>query len=201
MATNDNLNTEHKDYSLRRLFDDMLAHAQGPQVSFGEAVATFREQAYGPLLLVPSVLALVPVIGAIPGMSVLTATLIILIAGQMLIGRSTPWLPQRLRNFTITRDRLEQGVRTLRPYLETLDRWTRPRLVFLSEPPFYLLIPIICVLLALLMFPLALVPWGVTLPALALTILSVGLTMRDGYVLGAGYAVTVLSVVTGLWLW
>jgi len=183
------------------LFDEVLANAPGQRVSFGEAVSTFREQAYGPLLLVPSLLALMPVIGAVPGMSVLTAILIILIAGQMLVGRRSPWLPQRLRNFSVPRDRLEQAIKNVRPYLQALDRWTRPRLVFLSEPPFYLLIPVICILLAVLMFPLALVPWGVTLPALALTMLSLGLTMRDGYVLAAGYAVTVLSVATGLWMW
>jgi hypothetical protein len=51
------------------------------------------------------------------------------------------------------------------------------------------------------MYPLALVPWGVTLPALALTILSAGLTMRDGYVLAAGYAVTIISALSAIWLW
>jgi hypothetical protein len=201
VTSNDSPYADHRDYSLTGLFDEVLANAKGQTVSFGDAVATFREQAYGPLLLVPSVIALAPIIGAIPGISVLTATLIILIAGQMLVGRRSPWLPERLRKFSLSREQLEQAVTTMRPWLEALDRWSRPRLLFLSEPPFYLLIPIVCVLLALLMFPLALVPWGVTLPALALTILSLGLTMRDGYVLGAGYAVTVLSVITGLWIW
>jgi len=201
VTSDDSAHADHQDYSLTGLFDEVLANAKGQDVSFGEAVATFREQAYGPLLLVPSIIALAPIIGAIPGVSILTATLIILIAGQMLVGRRSPWLPQRLRNFSLTRDQLAQAIETMRPYLEALDRWTRPRLLFLSEQPLLLIIPIVCILLALLMFPLALVPWGVTLPALALTIVSVGLTMRDGYILGAGYAVTVLSVITGLWLW
>lgn len=191
----------HSEYSLRGLFDEVLANAEGDEVAFGEAVATFRRQAYGPLLLAPSILALVPIVGAIPGVSILTATLIILIAAQMLVARDHPWLPARLRQVSLRRDQLERAVETMRPHLETMDRWTRPRLLFLSEPPFYLLIPIVCIALALLMYPLALVPWGVTLPALALTILSVGLTIRDGYVLAAGYAVTVGSVLSALRLW
>jgi len=191
----------HSEHSLIGLFDEVLANAQGDQVTFGEAVATFRQQAYGPLLLVPSLIALAPIVGAIPGVSILTATLIILIAAQMLVARRHPWLPARLRKVALRRDQLERALKTMRPHLEAMDRWTRPRLLFLTEAPFYLLIPIVCIGLALLMYPLALVPWGVTLPALALTILSVGLTIRDGYVLAAGYGVTVSSVLSALWLW
>lgn len=200
MTPDSSTDSDDRDYSLTGLFDDVLARAQGDRISFGEAVATFREQAYGPLLLVPSILALVPIIGAIPGLSVLTATLIVLIAGQMLLGRRSPWLPGRLRNVSLTREQLERAVNIMRPYLTALDRWTRPRLLLLSEPPVYLLIPITCILLALMMYPLAFVPWGVTPPALALTILSVGLTVRDGYVLGAGYVVTAVSVIAAVWL-
>lgn len=200
MTSNDSAETGQPDYSLAGLFDEVLANARGSEVSFGEAVATFRQQAYGPLLLVPSIIALTPIIGAIPGISVLTATLIILIAAQMIVGRSHPWLPERLRNLSLDRDRLKQAIRTMRPYLDAMDRWTRPRLLILTEPPLYLLIPVVCILLALLMYPLALVPWGVTLPALALTVLSVGLTIRDGYVLAAGYAVTAISVLSVFWL-
>ncbi len=201
MTSDDSAFDDRSAYSLAGLFDAVLDNAQGDEVSFGEAVTTFHRQAYGPLLLVPSLLALLPIVGAIPGISVITATLIILIAAQMIVGRDHPWLPARLRNAALQRDKLEQAVARMRPYLEAMDRWTRPRLLFLSEPPLYLLIPIVCIGLALLMYPLALVPWGVTLPALALTILSVGLTIRDGYVLAAGYAVTAVSVLSALWLW
>lgn len=200
MTSDESACHDHQDYSLAGLFDEVLANAEGEEVSFGEAVATFRQQAYGPFLLVPSVIALAPIIGAIPGISILTATLILLIAVQMLVRRSHPWLPASLRNFSLTREQLETALNTMRPYLDAMDRWTRPRLLFLSEYPFYLLIPIVCILLALLMYPLALVPWGVTLPALALTILSVGLTVRDGYVLAAGYAVTGISILSAFWL-
>jgi len=200
VTSDDSPYARHQDYALADLFDDVLANAKGRYVSVGEAVATFRQQAYGPLLLLPSIIALTPIIGAIPGISVITATLIIVIAAQMLVGRNHPWLPPRLRSFSLNREDVEKAVDRMKPSLKTMDRWTRPRLLFLTEPPLYLLIPIVCILLALLMFPLALVPWGVTLPALALTILSVGLTIRDGYLLAAGYAVTVISVLSALWL-
>ncbi len=200
MTTEERACGDNRDYSLTGLFDHVLANAEGDRVTFGEAVATFRQQAYGPLLLVPSIIALAPVIGAIPGVSVLTATLIVLIAAQMLIARSRPWLPARLSNISLRRDKLEHALKTMRPYLDAMDRWTRPRLLFLTEPPLYLLIPVASILLALLMYPLALVPWGVTLPALALTILSVGLTVRDGYLLAAGYGVTGISILSAFWM-
>ncbi len=195
--------SDHKaqDYSLIGLFDEVLANAEGEEVSIGDIANTFRQQAYGPLLLIPSLLALIPIIGAIPGMSIVTATLILLICAQMIAGWKHPWLPRRLRNFSVKQRRLERAIDSLRPSLAALDRWTRPRMTALSERPLYLVIPSIGIMLALLMYPLALVPWGVTLPSLALTILSVGLTIRDGYVLMAGYAVTAISVLSAFWIW
>jgi len=201
VTSDDSPDSGNQEYSLTGVFDDMLTGSHGEHIAIGEVVAAFRQQAYGPLLLIPSLIALMPVVGAIPGLSIVMASLIILVSAQMMFGRKHPWVPARLRRFSVRRKRLERAVGIMRPYLKTLDRWTRPRLLLLSEPPFLVLIPIVCILLALLMFPLALVPWGVAPPALALTVLSVGLTIRDGYVLAAGYAVTILSVIASIHLW
>lgn len=169
------------------MLDEIIASAQDEHVSVGEIVDAFQYQAYGPLILIPSLFALIPVIGAIPGVSIATASLIILVSMQMLMARPHPWLPARIKRLSISQARLHQAISVVRPYLRKLDRWTHPRLLILSAWPFYLVVPVLCIVLALTMYPLALVPWGVFPLALALTVLSVGLTMRDGYVLASGY--------------
>jgi hypothetical protein len=126
--------------------------------------------------------------------------MIILVAAQMIVGRSHPWLPQWVSRRSLSRKQVEKGIAYIGPYLKAMDRYTRPRLLWLTQQPLLMIVPTVCILLSLLMFPLALVPWGVTLPALALTILSVGLTLRDGYLLAAGYAVTVISVLSAIWM-
>jgi hypothetical protein len=189
-----------QDYSLTGLLDEVRSDAEDGEVSISEVVSTFSHQAYGPLLLIPSLIALTPVIGAIPGISIITGVMIILVAAQMIVGRSHPWLPQWVSRRSLTRKQVEKGIAYIGPYLKAMDRYTRPRLLWLTQQPLLMIVPTVCILLSLLMFPLALVPWGVTLPALALTILSVGLTLRDGYLLAAGYAVTVISVLSALWM-
>lgn len=44
------------------------------------------------------------------------------------------------------------------------------------------------------MFPLVLVPFGVALPAAALALLSIGLTLKDGYFVLGGYAVGLAAI-------
>lgn len=200
MSSEASSDSSGRNYSLAGLFDEVRDTAEGNEVSIGEIIKTFSHQAYGPLLLIPSVIALTPIIGAIPGVSVLTAAMIIFVAAQMIFGRDHPWLPAWMRKFALDRDKVDKGVDAMKPYLEAMDRWTRPRLLMLSKPPLNVVIAVVCILLAILMIPLALVPWGVTLPALALTIMSIGLTVRDGYLLAAGYAITVISVFAALWL-
>jgi hypothetical protein len=55
---------------------------------------------------------------------------------------------------------------------------------------------LVSIALAALMFPLALVPFGVALPAAALTALSIGLMLKDGYFLLAGYGLGAVSLLT-----
>ncbi|TWT59156.1 Exopolysaccharide synthesis, ExoD [Thalassoglobus neptunius] len=55
------------------------------------------------------------------------------------------------------------------------------------------------ILLGLSYFPLALVPFGVFFPALANTLLSLGITARDGALIIAGMSVSIASFVFLLW--
>ena len=79
--------------SLTGLLDQLIGQTDGDQVTLGDLLDAFDSRSYGPLLLVPAFIAASP-IGGIPGMSIVTGTLIILIAGQMLITTRRPWLPK-----------------------------------------------------------------------------------------------------------
>ena len=64
----------------------------------------------------------------------------------------------------------------------------KPRLAFLSRPPFISLSALVCIAAALVMFPLGLVPFGPVLPSLTVLLFGLGLTARDGFLLIAAAA-------------
>lgn len=180
--------------SLHELFQHLVDDTDGEKTTFGDLLESVGVQAYGPLLLVPSLIAALPVIGAIPGISVITGSLVGVIALQMLIGRRQPWLPKKLTGFTFKREPLVKGVEWAEPKLEKLDRFIRPRLSFLVRGPSRRLVALAAILNAALFYPAALLPFAVTAPALTVAVLAVGVTTTDGNWVIAGYLFTALSV-------
>jgi hypothetical protein len=63
---------------LATVLEQIREATSGDSVSFGEFIDALGQRAYGPMMLVPAIIAVAPT-GAIPGMSVVTGTLIFLI--------------------------------------------------------------------------------------------------------------------------
>ncbi len=162
-------------------------------VSLEEILDAVGTRAYGPLLLVPGLLALAPT-GAIPGMSLVTGTLILAVAGQLLLGRPRPWLPRRVLAFTVSRDLLIKAIRRGQPYAKRIDAILRPSLAHFTEFPATRAIALTAIVLALTMYPLALVPFAVAAPSAAVVLFALGLTARDGRVVLAGFACAALAI-------
>jgi hypothetical protein len=60
--------------------------------------------------------------------------------------------------------------------------------VVLTQPPVTYVVAAICLALAGLMFPFALVPFAVTLPGTAIAFFALGITFRDGVLIAVGLA-------------
>ncbi len=170
-----------------------ISDGDSDEVSVGEMITGIGQRAFGPLLLVFALIALSP-IGAIPGASVLLGTLIILVASQMLIGRRSPWIPRRLTRISVGRDKMRASMERIGPYLGKVDTILKPRWRAVLRPPSPRIIAALCIILAALFYPLALVPWGVAAPALAILVLSLGLTSHDGVLLVAGFAASAAAL-------
>ncbi|SLN73835.1 exopolysaccharide biosynthesis protein [Oceanibacterium hippocampi] len=169
--------------------DRVSEASEGEHVSVDAMIGAVGKRAFGPLLLVFSLIALSPV-GAIPGATILLGALIILVAGQVLLGRQTPWIPGRLLRIEVASERARRAIGRIKPWLARVDRIIRPRWPALLEGPSRRVVALICVVLAMLMYPLALVPGGAAVPALAIAILSLGISAFDGLLLAVGLAIS-----------
>ncbi len=188
-----NTETRTEPENLTGAIDKLVEKTTGESVSLDNLMQVFNSRVFGPLLLIPSILAASPT-GAIPGMSIITGAIIFTISTQLLFTQPHPWLPEKLLSYSFPRDKLKNSVEIIRPYTRKIDRYIKPRLNFLSKAPFLQFTALATMAMALLMFPLALVPFAVFLPALIIVIIALGLTSRDGVLLLLGQGLSVLVV-------
>jgi hypothetical protein len=160
----------------------------GPS-NVGSILRAAGSRAAGPLLFLPALVMVSP-LGAIPGVPLVLSSLIVLVAGQVLAGRTSIWLPSALKEREIPEYKVAATVETLRPYAGRVDRFLGRRLSVLTGEVMTRLVAILCIVLALLVFPATLVPFAVAFPGSAIILLSLGLLTRDGIVTLAGLAVT-----------
>jgi len=155
------------------------AEAKSGRVSVADLMVSIGERSFGPLLLVPSLIAVSPV-GAIPGLPAITSVVIVLIAGQILLGHEHFWIPGWLGRRSIDAQKLEGGLNTFRPVARFIDHLLRPRLPWLTRGAFIYAIALICLLIGLVTPILELVPLGGIPPNAAVVAFSLSLTARDG---------------------
>lgn len=193
--------------NLRTLLHSLILNTQGEEVSVGELLQAIGRRAHGPVFLLLGFISISP-LTVIPGANWLIAAITLIFAVQVMIGLRHPWLPHHFTQFKFRRDHLVRGVAMAERYAHMADALVRPRLVFLTAPPFLQLVSLICILAALMTFPLGLVPFGPVLPGLTILLFGLALTARDGFALllsgfaflGAGLVMLrLLPGLAGLW--
>lgn len=137
---------------------------------------------------------LIPV--SIPGVSTVFGLGILLIAIGLTLNRA-PWLPDRLQDRPISAEKLKPVLQRGMAWLVRIERVIRPRLAGLTEGMATQRVNGLGMVLGalLLMVPLGLVPFSNTLPALAILFLAVGMSQRDGWLVLAGHAMNVATII------
>ncbi|MDP1630499.1 MAG: exopolysaccharide biosynthesis protein [Caulobacter sp.] len=165
---------------LREISDDT-----DPVVTVGDIVRRLGPRSFGALLFVFSAPNWLPLP---PGSSTFLAAPLVLLAPQIALGVSRPWLPRFVDARRLEREHLAKALRKLIPVLERVEMVSRPRLVFLFGPIGDRVIGVTVTLLALvLLLPIFLGNMG---PAAAIAAFGLALVQRDGLLALAGYAIT-----------
>lgn len=165
--------------NLTAVLDHLDDKAGGQTITIDQIIQSFEERGYGPLLLSLALLELLPT-GAIPGVPTLVAILVVLIAGQLLLGRTRPWVPGKLGAKGFSHEKFKAGREKLRPFTSKCDRFIKPRFPMLTTGLMNRLVAGICIVLALSLPPLELIPFASSAPAFAIALLAMGLSAKDG---------------------
>lgn len=160
-----------------------LMRQQGEHIALSEMVERIDgDEGPGPVLFVLTLPVLLPLP---PGVSMVMALPILLVAPQVLVGRKTLWLPDWLGKRTVKHAELVKLLGKVMPMLQKVERVVHPRLGILTGRVGEMLAGVACTLIGvILVLP---IPFANLLPSWSLGAFSLGLTRRDGACILVGY--------------
>ncbi|MBB3232476.1 exopolysaccharide biosynthesis protein [Halomonas stenophila] len=170
-------------------------------VSLEAILDAVGRRSFAPFLLIAGLVTLAPLLGDIPGVPSLMASLVVLVAAQLLLGRRHIWLPRGLLRRRVSRERFVRVTDWMVRPARWVDRLLRARLVWLARPPAHLPVALTCLLIGLAMPPMELVPFTANGAGLALTLFGLALLAEDGLMAMLAYLLTggtLTMVVIGL---
>lgn len=178
---------------MRQLLDTA---AQEETVSVGHILHVFGLRGFAFLMLMLALLNIV--IFMVPFASVLFGLPMVILAAQMVMGMQAPIFPSWVRHQTIKREPLVYGLGLAISWVQKIERFIKPRALFLSNPTLgrvHGLLTLILAILVSLPIPLFNIP-----PSLAIAFLAIGMLQRDGlFIVGAyGLGAWCLALFTSL---
>lgn len=166
-----------------------ILEMDGQTLTIEELTHRFGDRAIGAMLFVFGLACLLPLP---PGATTIFGAPLVLLAPQLIVRGSSPWLPRAIRERTIAMEDLRKGLPGAIRWLRRIEAVSKPRLGFVFGPVGERLIGVVCLGLALvLILP---IPGGNFLPALAVSALSFALIQRDGAIALVGYGLAITSV-------
>jgi hypothetical protein len=153
------------------------------RLSIGELIDSMGGRAFSIIMLLLTVTIAIP---GPPGLPTAFCIPLILVTGQLCLGRAGPWLPNFIRKRSVARDGLLKTLKRIRPAMAKLESVCRPRLLKMTDRRgerwlgvFYFLCTVV------LCNPIP-IPFSHNPLALALSVVALGFVERDGYVIIAG---------------
>jgi hypothetical protein len=168
----------------------MARDAGDEGLSLGDVLDRLDERAFGIVILILAIPCLVPALYGVPQ---IVGVPIILLAGQMLVGRREPWLPAAWLERRISREWLSRMADFADKRMRWIERLSKPRLRLLTSGLGERLAAVMMILATLTII----LPMTNSVPSLGLSLIAAGLIQRDGLFVIVGEAIA-LAWVTAL---
>jgi len=180
-------------HPLERLLDSLVeVGKEQAHVSVSDIERDVGQRSFGPFMFVPAIFEISP-LGGIPGVPTLIGLIVVITAAQMLFGRRHFWLPDFISRRSIKGDRIEPAVNKIRPLVRVVDKGLRPRLQRITRRPWNRAVAGLCILCAVIVPPLELIPFASTGPFAAIALIGLGLMAHDGIFVWLGITVAAIS--------
>ena len=180
--------------TLQQLLDRLDKAATGERVDVECMMEAVGRSSFGALLLLGGLVTLSP-LDIIPGIPTLIALAVLIVCVQLLAGRRHFWLPAWVLRRSISRQRFQRALRWLQKPARFGDRLVRPRLTALATDAAVKIIAAGCIVVALAMPVMEVVPFSANLAGIALTAFGLAVIAHDGLLALVAFAATAAGAV------
>lgn len=167
--------------------------SSGGEITSNEINQAMQNRGFGALLIAPGLIVILPT-GAIPGVPAICALFIILVAVQAAVGRTHPWLPERIKKISFDKKRYDRSIKAAKPYTHCIDSFFHERFALFTQKTAQRVIAVMCVFLGLGIIILGVIPFAAMLPAAAILMFGLGLSVKDGLLTLGGVFFVVLTI-------
>jgi hypothetical protein len=172
------------DRSFVNLVATMSRAADEDGLTIGQILDRLDERAFGIMILILAIPCLVPALYGVPQ---IVGVPIILLAGQMLIGRKEPWLPESWTKRRISKEWLNRMADFADKRMRWVESLSKPRLRLLATGAGERVAAALMILATLTII----LPMTNSVPSLGLALMAAGLIQRDGLFVLAGELVAI----------
>ncbi|MEZ0259823.1 MAG: exopolysaccharide biosynthesis protein [Alphaproteobacteria bacterium] len=180
-----------KQNGLMGVIGQLRGAKSGTRLRLGDVLEALETRGFGPLLLVPCIFIMLPT-GAIPGVPDVAAIFMILVAAQIIAGKTAPWMPKRMEKLSISAKKFDKAVKKTSPALRKVDKITHRRATLFTGPAFQKIAAVLIIAQSLLVMAIGVIPFLPDLLVAPIFLLALGLTAKDGLIsiIGLGLMVT-----------
>ncbi len=167
-----------------------LAQSGNEMITIGEIELKLGDRSFATLMVFFAAINMIP---APFGASTVLGIPLIILCFQMLLGARAPWLPKRIRDYSIRRATLVRFEDRVIPWLERFEKIVKPRHWPFDRLLGERVIGGVGLFMAILL--VAPIPFGNWLPAFGLFLTGLALTERDGVMLAWAMALNLVATV------
>ena len=193
-------NNENKDISkdninsTSALINDIYNKNIEDNIKIGTLLKSIDSGGFALLNLIFSIILMIPLP---PPIAIIAGLIVMFLSFQMIIGMKEVWLPKFITEKSIKRSTLTIIVEKSTVYLYKLERFTRRRFTFVSNPITERIIGAFIFFLAgITLTPIV---FANTIPGLAIILISFGMINKDGLMVIIGFIVGIFSIFV-VWL-
>jgi hypothetical protein len=169
------------------------------KITLGEIMTSLNSRGFGPILMVPALIVILPT-GGIPGVPAVCGAALCVVTAQIFAGRHVPWIPQKLSQVSFTKKRFLSVIQKIRPAAKWMDKYITARFEILSNGPAQRLAAFICFILSFLMMIIGFIPLVPAALSLPIFLFGLGLTTKDGAITLTGFILSIGTMVAILWM-
>ncbi|WP_052161043.1 exopolysaccharide biosynthesis protein [Hoeflea sp. BAL378] len=170
---------ERQTRALSHVLDVLEASAEGDSIRVEDVIARLGRQSFASLMLVFSLISTSPA-SAIPGITATVAAIVFILVVQMIIGRTSVWLPGFITRRPMSTAKLSKGIAWLRKPVHVVERYLKPRLTFLFHRPWRWLPLVLLLGLTVVMPFMEFIPTSGSIASAVIALFAAGYLTRDG---------------------